>query len=1341
MIDCRFFGAPSAVFSEAERRITLLPGKPLALLTYLACAPASSATRSRLVDLLWSDVDLDAGKHALRQTLWYIKRRLGDGVIVAENDHLTLTPGYHCDRTEFLRAIDAGEFERAVDLYTGPFFPDFAAPGGAEFERWADVERAHLCSKFVRAAEDVCRRLLHKGNTRTATALARRARDADLENESAWRLVIECLLASSDRIGAASEADALARKLQDDEREPEVATASLIRTARATDNGKTESPDTRATLFAELVGRESEFSRVISAWERTRAGQAAHIHITAPAGLGKTRLLSDIEARLRASRARVVRLRAAPGEQHMPYALAAELAASLAKLRGAAGVSPGAAASLVALNPMVSTWLSASPDTVVGEDGLRRRSLAIYELLSAVSTETPVVLLIDDLHWIDAESIQLLNSLTSRLQSLSTLLVTTSRPPSPFAADTALQMVQLLPLDASHVGAMLGSIAALPEEPWTETLPLELHGATGGSPLLVLELLQYALDHQRLAIESGAWRCANYDALIADMRPGRAVERRVAELDSAARTILLALAFVGVPVSSQLLASVVERSEHDVEATLARLEQTGLATRDGENWLPQHDEIAAAAQQAADETERRKMQRALAVALSQSAGAEVSTLKRALSHAVASSDDALLATSARRYVEHARKRGDARATAVVLRDGFGPDASRPFLRGVLSAFPIRERLPVARIARTAFAGLAGAFVIAACVDWYRDTRPIALDSLLIQTASERDTLVRELAILQSELEVDGEIPVDNSPLANRSLARVMELFDPVESPGRQEWTGWNDADVGGNVAPELVLQAVDGQWRRLASHRADDVGPSWLGDNRNVVFITRRFAEAAGRPAKDMDVAVVDVQSNSVRQLTDTPDNDKSPVISPDGTQLAFIREIASTGETQGCLSLLDGTDQQCTPIRGFNATGALRWRNNNEIILVATIVDGNLSALLRWSIRSGQFVTLHTGAFSYQVSPNGRDVVFDEQDPATALPRRYVAPVDYMSRRRLLKSRSGRILKTVWRASLQERTHVGQIKVAEQNLRVPVGTPLQVEAIASDDRGQTLYDAAIRFSSLDTNIATVDRRGTVLGKRIGEARILVTTGSALSDTAFVSITPVQATQTFVETWDSGLTDAWHSKGLPGASILAQSARDSVLRFPADSNYTSGVFTNRRFTAERGLALEVFASTPVDAAVWKALSISLRTLPDSSVVAAWKNADAGFPIEWQTLEFEAYCQMGLPAEEGVRGLHQMGLGASSEPARVNVGKEVSNGSWHRWLVQVFPDGRCGIAMDGQPLWISKRAIRRSRSLVALIDGRGVNTRILVDTVRVWEGMAPGVNWAAYPMARNASKGN
>ena len=69
-----------------------------------------------------------------------------------------------------------------------------------------------------------------------------------------------------------------------------------------------------------------------------------------------------------------------------------------------------------------------------------------------------------------------------------------------------------------------------------------------------------------------------------------------------------------------------------------------------------------------------------------------------------------------------------------------------------------------------------------------------------------------------------------------------------------------------------------------------------------------------------------------------------------------------------------------------------------------------------------------------------------------------------------------------------------------------------------------------------------------------------------------------------------------------------------------------------------------------------------------------------------------------------------------------------NGRAFSALVQVvFPHGRCGFALDGEPLWINSPEFRAT-SARAKIDGRSVGTQLLVGELRVGTGLAREVRW-------------
>src|SRR5262245_54059409 len=116
---------------------TVAQPKRLALLTYLALADGSTfRRRDSVVGLLWPELDASHARGALRQALHFLRRSLGDGVVVArgEEEVAVNRAVLWCDAVEFQERADAGAFEEALALYRGDFLDGlFASDVDAEF--------------------------------------------------------------------------------------------------------------------------------------------------------------------------------------------------------------------------------------------------------------------------------------------------------------------------------------------------------------------------------------------------------------------------------------------------------------------------------------------------------------------------------------------------------------------------------------------------------------------------------------------------------------------------------------------------------------------------------------------------------------------------------------------------------------------------------------------------------------------------------------------------------------------------------------------------------------------------------------------------------------------------------------------------------------------------------------------------------------------------------------------------------------------------------------------------------------------------------------------------------
>ena len=211
--------------------------KRLALLAYLALATTGAPVRrDALLALFWPELGEDEGRRALRQALYYLRRAIGDDVLVGAGDELALKPGaLRCDARVFEQLVDAGRSEEALALYRGDFFAGFHVDDvSSEFEEWVSRTRARLERRAFTAAWDAADAAASAGDTERAIEIGQRACQLDPDQEAGWRRLMTLHERVGDRTGALRTYEALANRLEQEfDAKPSPETESLVRRIRA----------------------------------------------------------------------------------------------------------------------------------------------------------------------------------------------------------------------------------------------------------------------------------------------------------------------------------------------------------------------------------------------------------------------------------------------------------------------------------------------------------------------------------------------------------------------------------------------------------------------------------------------------------------------------------------------------------------------------------------------------------------------------------------------------------------------------------------------------------------------------------------------------------------------------------------------------------------------------------------------------------------------------------------------------------------------------------------------------------------------------------------------------
>ena len=186
-----------------------VPRRALALLVLLAAAPAGGVSRDTLIAYLWPESDEEHARSALRQALHTLRRELAFPELVVGGVTLRVNPALlTSDLREFDDARAAGDLERALTCYRGPFLDGFHVAGVPEFEHWVERQRVEYASAAAGVLETLARGADQRGEVAAAAEWWRRLAALDpLDSRIATELM-RALAAAGNLAGALRHARA-----------------------------------------------------------------------------------------------------------------------------------------------------------------------------------------------------------------------------------------------------------------------------------------------------------------------------------------------------------------------------------------------------------------------------------------------------------------------------------------------------------------------------------------------------------------------------------------------------------------------------------------------------------------------------------------------------------------------------------------------------------------------------------------------------------------------------------------------------------------------------------------------------------------------------------------------------------------------------------------------------------------------------------------------------------------------------------------------------------------------------------------------------------------------------
>jgi class 3 adenylate cyclase/tetratricopeptide (TPR) repeat protein len=346
-----------------------------------------------------------------------------------------------------------------------------------------------------------------------------------------------------------------------------------------------------------LVGRSEEIALIMRRWEQVKEGEGQVVLLSGEAGIGKSRLAQATRDRIAAEPHHLVRY------QCSPYHALSALYPVVEYIRRAAGfdASDDAASQLEKLDaflrlavedasdilPLFAALLSINADRTYAVSPLQSEALkeatlrALAGQFFALSAQKPLLLIVEDVHWIDPTTKDLLDLLLPEIVDQRILVVVTYRPDyrpqwSGLAHALTLPVVRLPRRDVLlMIDKMLGG------KPLAQEVLEEIAVKTDGIPLFVEELTKTIIQSGLVVETNDSYRLQGTLAEVTI--PSTLRDSLMARLDSAAsmREVAQVGACIGRQFSLDLLAAVLARDESTLSATLHQLEAAGLLFRIG----------------------------------------------------------------------------------------------------------------------------------------------------------------------------------------------------------------------------------------------------------------------------------------------------------------------------------------------------------------------------------------------------------------------------------------------------------------------------------------------------------------------------------------------------------------------------------------------------------------------------------------------------------------------------------------------------------------------------------------------------------------------------------------
>jgi class 3 adenylate cyclase/predicted ATPase len=433
------------------------------------------------------------------------------------------------------------------------------------------------------------------------------------------------------------------------------------------------------TALTPLVGREEEIELLLRRWAQAKGGAGRVVLLAGEPGIGKSRLIAAIEERI-ASESHT-RLRYFCSLHHQGSALHPTIAqleraagleredtpeAKLGKLEALVAPTTPAQEDLALLAELLSLQGARSTPPDLSPQRKREKTFeALLRQLELLARQKPVLVIFEDVHWIDPSSRELLDLLIERVRRLPVLLLITFRPEfqSPWTGQPHVTLLALTRLDRQEGMALVQGTAGGKAD-LLASIVEEIVDRTDGVPLFIEELTKAVLEAGAPEQANRTLAAVSRTALAIPTTLHASLMARLDRLGPRAKEVAHVGAAIGREFAYELLVAVADHSDAELHPALEQLSGAGLVcfrgTPPAATFLFKHALVQDAAYGTLPRGRRRQLHAKIAEVLAQQFPHTVEAEPEVLAHHCT---EAGLAAQAVDYWQQAGQRALARSAA------------------------------------------------------------------------------------------------------------------------------------------------------------------------------------------------------------------------------------------------------------------------------------------------------------------------------------------------------------------------------------------------------------------------------------------------------------------------------------------------------------------------------------------------------------------------------------------------------------------------------------------------------------------------------------------------------